>query len=655
MEKEIRLLDANLEVYGDPIDSYTSFVYTEKWSDHDTFSATLPDEYFKDVKASKYIYFDGKTFKIESIKSVGNKLTIGGRGLSALFDGVAIYVKSQRVQGKLETEIRDLVTEYAMSGAQAINKLVLGSLVGYATAIDAFAGKQSLADFLFSALPLRGYSFALNYNYDADEITFDILYGENRSQDDGGDSTVIFSTGEGNIENVEYAEDDRDEYNFAYVNDEDDTDPQIVEVDLSQGEPVKALYVSGKNAVTASDDSTNLMIMVGAASAGVGYIATSTDGHTWTARVTSGYGQLWGVDYQNGKFIAGGGDGTGGFVLVSTDGITWTQYYTGGSYPIEGVGYHDGLYFAFTSGGAIGNSYDAITWAPVLNVAGKTVNAVYANNRFVAYGYGVAAIRKAVSADGTSWTYSYVDIDPLSISSNPLRTCYCNGKIIAVGYWHDASSNYYPFTVLSDGFVPTETVTTISSLSGRRFLDAAYGVDALVAVGQPNIIAYSTDYGLTWTDVTPSATGTPDWITITFDGEKFHAYSATTKHHAYSTDGINFTVETISISATLVDAVVYGTSTYTASLYQQGIEALQAAQKTESIAADALPNKTPTYGADYSIGDKVDIIDPTRGIMAVKRVEQVQHVFEPQKIITIPKFGTQTLGLREFIKREAGK
>ena len=234
-----------------------------------------------------------------------------------------------------------------------------------------------------------------------------------------------------------------------------------------------------------------------------------------------------------------------------------------------------------------------------------------------------------------------------------IKAIKCYDRIVCVGYYRAEPTT--PGVLYSDDEFDTYDVIELSSLTGQKFLDVALGVNILVAVGQINMIMYSEDYGETWVDCTPSATGTPDWITITFDGEKFHAYSATTKHHAYSTDGINFTVETISISATLVDAVVYGTSTYTASLYQQGIEALQAAQKTESIAADALPNKTPTYGADYSIGDKVDIIDPTRGIMAVKRVEQVQHVFEPQKIITIPKFGTQTLGLREFIKREAGK
>lgn len=643
---DITLLDQDFAVAGDPVDRFSSLVYTDAWDDHGSFSLEIDKALYSRFDGVRYVCFDNRTFIVET-KKCKKVATISGRSLSALFDGIAIYDKSVRVQGNLEVQTRALVSAYAMSGSQAIPKLVLGTLAGFLSAMDATAGMQSLSDFLFSALPLRGFSFNLVYDQAADEVQFNVIYGANHQQAWPGDGTVVFSTEEGNIENPNVLLDEQDYYNFAYVNNENEDDPQIVEVDLSGSENIKALAVSGKKATKSSTAAENMYVMVGSYTSGVGYIATSTDGTTWTDRVTSGYGAFWAVDYQNGMFIVCGSNGV---ILTSEDGITWTSQTSGVSVALEGALYYDGLWIATGNSSAILTSYNATSWSERFSGTQKVVAPTRVSDRFVAIGSNSWLY---TSRDGSEWIPSRLEQDT-TITIHTQNITETNGVAVAAGYIL-RSSVRTPCSIASgDGF-ESWSITELAALTGYRFLDVASGNGVTVAVGQPNIIMYSADYGATWTDCTPSATGTPDWITITFDGERFHAYSAYTKHHAYSSDGITWTVESISLSAWGVDAVIYGTSSYSGNLYQIGVEALQKATKAESVSAEILPGKTPVYGTDYEIGSIVDIVIPDCDIMTTKRVTKVKHVIEPEEISVTPIFGDDVLNLRKFIKREVSQ
>jgi len=647
---DIYLLDSDFEIYGKPIDTFSSLSYTDKWSEDGDFKLVLPVEKYNDVKDAAYVYVNGRTFEISTIKtkdlSANGELSLAGHNLNVLLDRVVIETP-ERLQGNLETEIRALVNSYCATGWQEIDKFAFETVNGYARAIDANAPRGSLGEFLYTELNKRGFSYSLTYNISNDQIVFAILHGTDRTQDQTANAYATFSASLGNVENMEYERNESEYYNCAVVCDEDETAPQTAIVDLSNGEPKRTIYIKGSNAY---DDTENdaLYVMVGTYSTGVGYIASSTDGQTWTNRMITGIAPLWSISYENGKFIAGGDTGD---IAVSTDGINWTKKETGAVSSIEGLTYSDGMYIIFSSLGGIGYGYDTDSWNTGLTTGhGKMVNAAYVINKFVTYSQGTTSLNKCTSFDGASWT-----VTPIAISGSPtqsaiLRTCYDRGIVCGAGLWYNGTT-YKPLTITSTDYGATESVNIIESLSGHRFLDMAAGLGVFVAVGQADIIAWSSD-GVAWTEVTPSGTSA-DWITVTFDGTLFHAYSYSTKHHAYSADGKTWTKTTFTTSATGIDAVIYGAPQRQYSLYSIGYNALQKYKPVELIDGEILPTAHPQIGIDCFVGDLVDIADPSRGILASEILAEAQTIYDDKNNgIIIPKFGENYLTLKKFMLKE---
>ena len=304
----------------------------------------------------------------------------------------------------------------------------------------------------------------------------------------------------------------------------------------------------------------------------------------------------------------------------------------------------------------IGYSYDTTARTGTgFTTVGKTVNSVPLNGKLFAFsaGSGTNKLQKLESENGISWIGEYVSVPGSPTEVAALRTLYDRGILCCAGHWYNGST-YKPLTVTSLDYGETHTVTIIESASGKRFLDMAAGLGVFVAVGQPNTIQWSTD-GITWNDVTPAG-GTPDYITVTFDGTLFHAYSATTKHHAYSADGKTWTLTTFTTTATAIDAVIYGAAQRQYSLYSIGYNALQNYKMVELINGDLLPTARPKIGVDCNVGDVVDIVDKERGIIVSKILTEAQTVYERDKNgIIYPNFGDGYLDLKKYIKKEVEK
>jgi len=641
---EITLFDEGFGVIGDPVKRWLSLSFSDAWNKNGSFTLKLRPDEFTNVRESTWLNFGDHTFENETQYSDDNdaSVTLTGSSLNVLFDRIVIK-EDERLQGNLEAEIRTFVSKYASGGSQKIDKFILGPAQGFGRAIDATAARgQTLNDFLYSALNLRGFSYVLHYDRSADEIVFVLLRGVDRTQDQSVYPPVLLSTQDA-IEKASYKKSIKDSRNFAVVCDEDEDDPQTLEVDLSYGKPIKALYVSARSA-TGEDDLGDVLVAVGAA----GYIATSPDGITWTTRTSGTANALYSVDYQNGKYIAGGANGT---IVTSADGINWSVQSSGVADAIEGVVYDDGLYKAFCSTGKILYSYDAAAWATAFAGPQKTVNAVSTPKQYVAFSSGGDTAHKLVSFDGIKWTGTDIPLGLAAASSGLLRTCFSMGLIVCAGYWYNGSI-YTPLVVTSADNGISAAVHSISTLAGYRFLDLAAGLGIFVAIGQPNIIAYSQD-GVTWHNCTPSGYEI-DYISIAFDGTKFYAYGHSTRYVAISEDGINWTVSADGLG-TGIEAVVRGISAYTASLYAIGVAALQEAEVVETLDGEVNSELAPEYETDYNLGDLVDAVDPDRELLFTKRVLSVEHINDEKQDAVIPQLGKDFLSLRQFIAKEIKK
>lgn len=652
--KEITLLDTAFAVTGDPIKVFESLQYIDAWEKHGSIALVVGVDRIADIRAAAWVQVDGRVYEIETILSEDDELTVKvtGASLNVLFDRIVITA-DERLQGRLEERARYIVNKYAITGGQAVAQLELGTDHAYARAMDINVKRgDKLSDVLYTALNQRGFSYEITLADDG-ALVFDVLRALDRSQDQSINEPVSMST-LGAIEKASYKRSNYDWRNYAVVCDEDADSPKTIEVDLSRGEPVRSMYVSGSRAGADDSAAPNCFVMVGTYSTGVGYIATSTDGQSFTNRVISGYAPFWAVDFQNGNFVACGDPNN---VLRSQDAATWASSNPHAPAALEGSLYYDGLYLITGNSALILRSYDLLTFDTIDASGGKLVSPLYVNGYFTAIGSGGAIFACYRSPDGfNNWEYNTYSLGGAEVTSSAIvKSLYAQGEMIAVGHV-TVSGTDYPVCMTSTDSGKTWSQNNITSLSDKRFLDASYGIGLIVAIGQTNLIAWSDDGGKTWTDCTPAGAGTPDWIAVCFDGTTFHAYSATTKHHAYSADGKTWTRTTFTTSAALIDAVVYGTSSHSGELYQIGVDALTEAAVVETLDGDVNSDLAPIYETDYNKGDILDVVDPVRGIVAAKRVLLVEHLIDKNTDLSItPKFGKDFLTLRQLIQKELKK
>jgi len=640
--KVITLLDDSFAVYGDPIAAWESLAYSDAWDKHGTISLVAQMDYFADLSGASWMEIDGRVYECETITSEDDSKTVKvtGCSLNVLFDRIVITAK-ERLQGRLEERIRYLVNKYAVTGSQAVTGLTLGTDNAYARAMDATTIQwQTLSEFLYTQMNQRGFSYKITHN-GSGALQFALIQALDRTQDQTVNPNVQLST-TAEIEKATYKKSIKDFRNYAIVHDDDETNPQVVHVDLSNGAAKRVLTVSGR-AVGADDSAaTNLYVMVGAS----GMIKTSTDGINWTTRTSNTTKSLWSIDYQNGKFIAGGADG---IVDVSSDGVTWVVYNTGSTYAIEGVNYTEGIYIAFDAAGAIYYSYDTSTWLMSSDGANysKIVNCIKTNDEFIAYASWTSGVYKLTSYDGTYWNESLIPFTT-GVGIYMLRTQIINDLVVCIG--HTIGASPVPISVTSSAINGNDAINAYASLTGSKFLDLAAGAGVFVACGQPNILQYSTD-GIDWTDCTPA--GSIDYVAITYDGEYFYAYGYTVRKVSKSADGINWTNYDLVGVTSNVDAVIYGTSSHSGNLYQVGVDALQSSVVVEALDGDVNQELAPEYEIDYNIGDVIDTLDPVRNIAATKRVYSVDHIIDKNNDYAIvPKLGKDFLTLRQLIAKE---
>ena len=147
-----------------------------------------------------------------------------------------------------------------------------------------------------------------------------------------------------------------------------------------------------------------------------GTILTSTNGSTWTRRVSGTTDRLSGVTFGAGQYVAVGDNGR---VLHSGDGSTWFATQPATTSPLDNVVYAIGQYVAVGDGGTIVTSPDGLAWtARNSGVSGWLRGVAYTD--FVSYrsDYSTAAVSAGFlatgqggvfvsSTDGATWSQEF--------------------------------------------------------------------------------------------------------------------------------------------------------------------------------------------------------------------------------------------------------
>jgi photosystem II stability/assembly factor-like uncharacterized protein len=270
---------------------------------------------------------------------------------------------------------------------------------------------------------------------------------------------------------------------------------------------------------TEKDKTKGLFVSVGNS----GTILTSTDGTTWTKRISGTSESLYGVTYGNGLFVTVGIRGT---ILTSSDGTTWTKKSPPTFETLSGVTYGNGLFVIVSWDGTIITSSDGKSWGLRWKMRdGRKSNMLngvtYGNNTFVVVGDMGTIVRS--TDNGNSWS-----------TKNTIHCCnieditYGNGLFVTVGddgnihtssdgnSWSKRTSvNRYKLnrvtyrnglfvTVGSKGTIITSSDGNSwnerTSGTSKYLLGVTYGNGTFVTVGGSTI--FTSSDGTTWTSRT---------------------------------------------------------------------------------------------------------------------------------------------------------
>jgi hypothetical protein len=192
--------------------------------------------------------------------------------------------------------------------------------------------------------------------------------------------------------------------------------------------------------------SGSTFVAVGSTSTATGLIRSSADGITWTTRTSNATKSLSTVAWGNGLFVAAGTDGV---LVTSPTGTTWTARTSGISFPeqIKGLAYGSGRYTGVSSGGKIITSTNGTTWSVQQTVANASFDTVlWTGSQFLAFyrddnGFSNGLLYVYASRDGVTWSLAPFSGVAGSIGSTIKSAAVAGPKVVAVGalYPNEAS------------------------------------------------------------------------------------------------------------------------------------------------------------------------------------------------------------------------
>jgi hypothetical protein len=243
-----------------------------------------------------------------------------------------------------------------------------------------------------------------------------------------------------------------------------------------------------------------------------GQIVYSTDGKTWTrATITGLTGRtIWngGIIWTGSQFLAINGGASTQYIATSSDGITWTATNNSSiaTNAVNDVAYGNGMYVAV--GGKISTSTDGVNWTHNTTTANTQLAAgyplqsiVFSEGKFITVGQALNSTNnKALiysSIDGLNWSLATVSASSMS----GLRgVVFGNAQYIALTSYGTGSF------ITSSNAATWNVGTTTTGSATPKGSDIAFGDGLFVTVGS----RYSS---------TSSATDNHGYISTSADGK----------------------------------------------------------------------------------------------------------------------------------------
>ena len=353
------------------------------------------------------------------------------------------------------------------------------------------------------------------------------------------------------------------------------------------------------------------------------------------------------IDYGNGKFVATQYGSSSYTAAYSADGANWTSV----TLPVRrlnAVAYGDNKFVVISENytNTIAYSTDGIVWQTTTKPSSEPLKVItYANGKFVAMGYGVAAC----STDGIIWQEN-----TSAPSQNWKSVAYGNGRFVAV-----ANTGYAFYSEDGLNWTKSEEITGETSFSS-----ITYGKDLFVVMsnGNSNQAAYSTD-GINWNASTLPMTagwksvayGNGGFVAVGNGGFDFNKETISSNTAAYSTDGINWNASTLPSSAEW-SVVSYQNGKFIAltsnsnavAFSEDGINWTNSVEYLTDTEGNSVVGKVKSI-VTTGLATKAYVDEVVASLkITVEEVYQIlDDVFDDAPLITVSQFGTYGFELND--------
>lgn len=241
---DIQFLTLNSDFTINSIIYPTNIQWKREYYEAGTFSIQLPMEQYDD--SMKYVYTKSRpevgiisqvNFTIDTLGF--QSVQISGYFLESELDDKIIYPAFRGIGTNVEDVIVDMVTQYK----QDIPNLSVAPSQSRGTATNFSVVGDNLGSYVSYILKLHEMSYSIIYDYTENAKTFVVWQGHDRTEMNGTENPVKFSTAFGNLKQPDVVRKEHEYKNYAIVHGVVDDVHYYVEADMSNGDYKRCIYI----------------------------------------------------------------------------------------------------------------------------------------------------------------------------------------------------------------------------------------------------------------------------------------------------------------------------------------------------------------------------------------------------------------------------
>lgn len=219
----ITFTDKNFNNISNPIDTFYSVIWSNKWSEAGSCQLILPIKHFAAANAAVFVYnSDRNNFMIiEDIETDGKSAIVSGVSLETMLEWRVLTGPTYYSNQTIESAVRGLLQLFATGSAfpeyAFINTpLLFAASKGLTPKADMYYKVgMNLADMVRQVYTPQGWSYRLVRS--GSNVVFDTLVSLDRTSGQSINNRAVFASSKGDISSYSYNKNSKDYKNYAFL------------------------------------------------------------------------------------------------------------------------------------------------------------------------------------------------------------------------------------------------------------------------------------------------------------------------------------------------------------------------------------------------------------------------------------------------------